>query len=43
MNAPDDRSNRVLRKGKPKASKAVIPNGGQTIPISIAGDKLECA
>jgi len=31
----------VLSKGIAKASKGVIPNGGQEPPISIAGDKLE--
>jgi hypothetical protein len=41
MKAPDERSRRVLRNGKPNASKAVIPYGGHTPPISIAGDRLE--
>ena len=41
MNAPLETNSIVLSKGIANGSKAVIPCGGQTPPISIAGDKLE--
>jgi len=31
----------VFNKGTPQGSKGIISTGGQTEPISIAGDKLE--
>jgi hypothetical protein len=36
---PDDNSNNVLSKGIAKGFKGSIPNGGQTAPNSIDGDK----
>ena len=38
---PLDSNKKVLSNGMANGSKAVIPWGGQTPPISIAGDKLE--
>jgi hypothetical protein len=39
--APDKSNINVLSKGTPHGLKAWIALGGQTEPISIAGDKLE--
>ena len=41
-NAPLDNNKIVFNNGIAKGSKAVIPCGGHTPPISTAGDKLEC-
>ena len=40
-NAPLDNNKKVFNSGIANGSKAVIPWGGHTPPISIAGDKLE--
>lgn len=42
MYAPLESNNKVFKKGIAKASKGVIPAGGQIKPNSTAGDKLEC-
>jgi len=39
--APDNSNMNVLSKGTPQGLKAFMLFGGQTDPISIAGDKLE--
>jgi len=42
INPPLESKIKVFKKGIANASKAVIPTGGQQLPISIAGDKLAC-
>jgi len=39
---PEDNKITVLTKGNPQGSNVIIYFGGHTLPISIAGAKLQC-
>ena len=41
INAPEDNNSIVFNNGIAKGSSAVIPYGGQVLPISMLGYKLE--
>lgn len=41
MDIPDDNRIKVFNRGTPIGSNLTIPLGGQMVPISIDGDKLE--